>query len=194
MASDVCKSLMPIFVEDTKVLSGPDFYPTPPWAVRGLLMKEKFDGLIYEPCCGNGSMARVLLEARYGVKCSDLYDTGYGQTGIDACTLEGPIDNIVTNPPYNLAEKMLTHFLEITQKKVALLLRLAFLESARRYTFFQKSPPARLYVFSERLSMYKAGENVNGGGTIAYGWFIWEKGFTGLPALDWIPPGLKNRA
>jgi hypothetical protein len=185
---------MTFFTEHNQLLAGPDFYPTPPWAVRGLLLKEKFSGSIYEPCCGNGSLARVLLEARYGIQCSDLYDTGYGQPGIDACTLEGPIDNIVTNPPYNLAEKMLIHFLEITRNKVALLLRLAFLESGRRYPFFKTTPPARLYVFSERLSMTKAGIAANGGGKITYGWFIWEKGFTGLPTLDWIPPGLKNRA
>ena len=56
--------------------SGPDFNPTPAWAVRALLSIEKFEGLIHEPCCGHGHMVRALESGGYKVIASDLYDYG----------------------------------------------------------------------------------------------------------------------
>lgn len=173
-------------------LDGPDFYPTPPWATRALLSKEKFVGTVHEPCCGNGAMALVLAAAGLTVVSSDLYDHGFGACWTDARELAGPVENIVTNTPYNATEAMLARFLAICERKTALLLRLSFLESKRRYPLFAKTPPARVYVFSERLSLCKAGDVVKGGGTISYGWFVWERGHFGGTSLDWIPPGFKN--
>ena len=173
-------------------LDGPDFYPTPSWAVRALLSKEKFVGTVHEPCCGNGAIAVSLEEAGLTVIASDLYDHGFGIGCMDARELARPVENIDTNTPYNATEGMLARFLEVCDRKTALLLRLSFLESKRRYSLFAKSPPARLYVFSERLSLCKAGDVVNGGGTISYGWFVWERGHFGSTHLDWIPPGFKN--
>lgn len=40
-------------------LNGPDFYPTPTWATVALLDKEKFDGEITEPACGDGAISKV---------------------------------------------------------------------------------------------------------------------------------------
>ena len=170
---------------------GPDYYPTPAWAVRGLLALEKFQGAVHEPCCGAGHMAKALEIGGSRVIATDLHDYGFGERGIDARMLRGPVENIVTNPPYNLASEILPHFLSICTGKVALLMRLAFLESRKRYPLFQTTPPARVLVFSERLSMAPAGQEVNGGGTISHGWFIWDKTHSGPTELGWIPPGFK---
>jgi hypothetical protein len=171
---------------------GPDYYPTPAWAVRALLSVERFAGAIHEPCCGEGNMARALSAGGYDVVASDLHRYGYGAFGVDVRNLTGPVANIVTNPPYNLASEMLPHLLAICTGKVALLLRLAFLESKRRFPMFKSAPPATVYVFSERLSMAPAGQVVNGGGTISHGWFVWDKSHRGPTVLDWIPPGFKK--
>jgi hypothetical protein len=32
----------------------------------------------------------------------------------------------------------------------------------------------------------------NGGGTISYGWFVWERGWIGETVLRWLPPKFKN--
>lgn len=136
-------------------------------------------------------MALALTEAGLTVISSDLYNHNFGRQR-DAHKLTGPVKNIITNTPYNDTEAMLIHFLKICKRKIALLLRLSFLESKRRYPLFVKNPPTRVYVFSERLSLCKAGDIVKGGGTISYGWFIWERGHFGNTVLDWIPPGFKN--
>lgn len=137
-------------------------------------------------------MAIVLAEMGLTVVSSDFHNHGFGAYGTDARDLTGPVENIVTNTPYNDTEAMLTRFLDICERKTALLLRLSFLESKRRYPLFAMNPPARVYVFSERLSLCKAGDVVKGGGTISYGWFVWERGHFGGTRLDWIPPGFKN--
>lgn len=170
---------------------GSDHYPTPAWAVRGLLSYETFDGTVNEPCCGRGNVSTALATAGYAVVSSDIYDYGYGMSGVDARTIPGPIDNIITNPPYNLAAEMLTHFLQVTTGKVALLLRLSFLESKRRYPLFRDSPLKAVYVFSERLSLAPDGQQVQGGGTVSYGWYVWEASHVGPPTLHWIEPGHK---
>ena len=136
-------------------------------------------------------MVSALERAGLRVVPSDLHDYGCGSSGIDARQLEPPVANIVTNPPYTLAAEMLLHFIAIYSRKIALLLRLSFLESKKRYPLFQAHPPTRVYVFPERLSMAAHGEVVRGGGTISYGWFLWEKGAVGETALRWLPIGFK---
>ena len=52
-------------------LDGPDFYPTPPWATLALIDNERFEGRIWEPACGDGTMARVLQGSGQPVDASD---------------------------------------------------------------------------------------------------------------------------
>ena len=109
-------------------LSGPDFFPTPPWATFALIDNGSFAGDIWEPACGDGAMSRVLEEASPSVFSSDLYQGGYGETGLDFLKPVRSADNIVTNPPYNCAEGFVASGLARARRKFALLLRLAFLE------------------------------------------------------------------
>src|SRR5665213_601373 len=82
-------------------LEGPDFFPTPEWATRALIDNEPFDGTIWEPACGDGTMAEVLKRTGCPVEASDLYDRGYGEARVDFLRSNRIADNIVTNPPYN---------------------------------------------------------------------------------------------
>ncbi|MGH6614977.1 hypothetical protein [Sphingomonas sp.] len=175
-------------------LSGPDFYPTPEWATYALIDNEKFDGEIWEPACGDGTMARVLAETGEQVLASDLYDRGYGEVGVDFLKSDRSVENIVTNPPYNAAEGFLETGYKLARRKCALLLRLAFLEGANRQRkIFSNTPPARVWVFSERITFYPANAEVKGSGTTAYAWFVWDKGYEGPTELKWLPLGYKKR-
>lgn len=173
---------------------GPDYYPTPEWGTKALLKYETFTGNILEPCCGDGAMAEVLKETNCEIFASDIYDRGYGDV-CDFFNIKEKYDNIITNPPYNIAENIIEHALAIANVKVCMLVRTAFLESISRYKrFYSKNPPNRVYVFSERLSMYPAGNTITGGGTTSYSWFVWD--FTSknnTTELKWIAPGLKPR-
>lgn len=174
-----------------KMDDGIDFYQTPAWATEKLLEKESFQGGIYEPCSGAGAMSRVLEQHGYQVASSDIRtdDSVYGQKGVnllEACD-QARVDNIVTNPPYKYAQAIIEKSLAMTDKKVAMLLKLSFLESERRYEFFQAHPPKHIYVFCKRITMYPEGTPPpKNSGTIAYAWYVWEKGYQGKPTIDWL--------
>lgn len=175
-------------------LSGPDFFPTPRWATFALIENEPFQGGIWESACGNGAMSRVLEKTGLPVRSSDLYDRGYGEVGIDFLSATASADNIVTNPPYNSAEGFVESGLRNARRKFALLLRLAFLEGANRSNnIFSKMPPARVWVFSERITFYPDGVEPKGSGTTAYAWFVWDKDGPSYTELKWIKPGFKAR-
>lgn len=175
-------------------LDGPDYFPTPKWATYALIDNEKFDGDIWECACGDGAMSRVLEQTSSPVYSSDLYDRPYGDAGVDFLTTKRRASNIVTNPPYNSAEGFVKAGLEKADEKLALLLRLAFLEGGNRNrTIFTVTPPSRVWVFSERITFYPAGMKAAGSGTTAYAWFVWDKSAPTATELKWFKPGYKAK-
>lgn len=173
-------------------LNGPDFFPTPAWATHALIDNEEFQGNIWESACGNGAMSAVLLNVTGEVRSSDLYDRGYGESGVDFLGTTERADNIITNPPYNAAEGFVKSGVNAANNKFALLLRLAFLEGANRQrTIFSVCPPSRVWVFSERITFYPANAERKGSGTTAYAWFVWDKDAPGKTELRWFRPGYK---
>jgi hypothetical protein len=190
-------------VTNTRVVDtdGDDFYPTPAWATHALMLNEKFEGSIWEPACGDGEMAEVikLYTPGQNIFCTDLYDHGYGAAGTEfissASRKDIQINNIITNPPYNIANDFVAKALEVADKKVAMLLRLAYLEGQERYdTLYSVTPPTRVWVFSERITFYKKGATKKGSGTTAYGWFVWDKEDSSKKTeLKWLPPIYKKR-
>jgi hypothetical protein len=175
-------------------LEGPDFFPTPAWATYALIANETFVGEIWEPACGDGRMAKVLQHTGCPVEATDLYDRGYGEAGHDFLLANRLVDNIVTNPPYNAAEGFVRSGLKNSSRKLALLLRLAFLEGANRAkSIFAQMPPSRVWVFSERVTFYPPGIERKGTGTTAYAWFVWDKTASSGTQLQWLQPGYRAR-
>jgi hypothetical protein len=72
--------------------------------------------------------------------------------------------------------------------KIAMLLRLQFLESKSRRSLFDSTPPRTLYVSSSRLLCARNGdfEAHKDGSAVAFAWFVWQKGFIGKPTIEWI--------
>jgi hypothetical protein len=175
-------------------LEGPDFFPTPEWATHALIDNEVFEGSIWEPACGDGAMAEVLKKTGCPVIATDLFDRGYGEAEVNFLQSARIVDNIVTNPPYNAAEGFVQAGAAQSRRKMALLLRLAFLEGGNRQrTIFTDIPPARVWVFSERITFYPAGAVRQGSGTTAYAWFVWDKACGKRTELKWLPPGYKAK-
>jgi hypothetical protein len=166
-----------------------DFYATPAPSTEALLSVEQFEGDIWEPCCGEGHISRVLEDAGYTVQSTDLVDRGYGTPRVDFLMETQGCDNIVTNPPYGkLALQMASHATQLASRKVAMLLKLQFLEGIERKAFFAHTPPVRVHVFSSRQSLMKNGDDYSGGagGMMALAWFIWEKGYQGDTVVKWL--------
>jgi hypothetical protein len=165
-----------------------DFYPTPPSATEALLSVERFNGEIWECACGDGAISKVLEAYGYKVRSSDLVDRGYGLSPVDflRITNKKSVANVVTNPPYSLAEEFVRMALDVSSNKVAMLLKLTFLESEKRRRMFESTPLARVHVFSKRLTLMRNGAVAGSGGMIAFAWFVWEHRYTGRPQIGWL--------
>lgn len=165
-----------------------DYYATEPKATQLLLDEEKFDEWILEPACGEGHMSEVLLTRGYKVLSFDKADRGYGITK-DFFEFTSWHGDVVTNPPYKYAKEFVEHALKIIEPghKVAMFLKLTFLEGKERKKLFLSTPPCVVYVSSGRLKCAKNGDFQSiGSSAAAYAWFIWEKGFEGSPVIKWI--------
>ena len=57
-----------------------DFYPTPEWVTEALLSCVTLRGAVWEPCCGDGGMARTIAARGHQVIASDIADRGFGLT------------------------------------------------------------------------------------------------------------------
>lgn len=168
-----------------------DFYPTWPAATKALVQAETFFGPIWEPACGDGAMSRVLKAAGYDVISTDLVDRGYGEGGRDFLMEWSPLaPNIVTNPPFRWAIEFTDRALHLTTGKVALFLRLAFLEGVERGRWFKGTPLASVWVMSRRVPIQRGrmAEDGDGHGVMAFAWFVWDHAHSGRPEigfLDW---------
>ena len=172
-----------------------DFYPTPPEATSALLRRESFGPTIWEPAAGNGALANVCRRQGIETICSDLNDYGYCPSGIDFLMEQTrQADHLITNPPYRLAEDFISHAIQLGCTKHAYLLRLSFLEGVGRHQrLFSQHPPARIHVFSHRLTIWRGDQDQTSTGTTAYAWFVWDrlqvvKSRLALPApvIEWI--------
>ena len=179
-----------------------DFYPSPPEAIYGLMSKVSFSkGTIWEPACGDGAIMNVLVD-KYGKRVlpTDIHDWGcvpfVQHNFLDTYTLgwakaQGA-KHIITNPPYKLALEFANYgqdFISHTGGKMALLLRLQWLEGQKRGKWFEKFPPSEVWVFSKRLPRMhrKNYEGKKTSSMIAFAWYIWDNDnpFKGS-RLGWI--------
>jgi len=173
-----------------------DFYPTHPSITQMLLDREELTGNIWEPACGRGDMSQVFIDNGHDVLSTDLIDRGYGEGGVDFLQDDqisrfGAVDNIITNPPFKFALDFVLQAKKIARKKICILNATMFLDGIKRYEMWmdQEFPLKTMYQFSGRVVFRKneiADQSQNG--LIPWAWFVFEKGYTGKPTIDWILP------
>ena len=167
-----------------------DYYATEPAATEWLCKLETFTNPILEPSCGEGHISKQLIKHGYDVVSRDLVDRGYGEVK-DFLFFKNEQwgGDIVTNPPYVAAQEFVEQALSMIQEghKVAMFLKLTFLEGKQRAKLFKENPPKRIWVSSSRLKCAKNGDfDSIGSSATAYAWFIWEKGYKGYPEIRWF--------
>ena len=170
-----------------------DFYATEPRAAELLLELEEFDENIWECACGQGDLSKVFEKAGHKVLSTDLVDRGYGTGGVDFLKCNEVFNgDIISNPPYKYAKEFVEHALKLVPDghKVAMFLKLQFLEGKARRELFEKYPPKTVYVASGRLLCAKNGDfegmRAGGGSAVAYAWYVWEKGYAGDTIIKWF--------
>lgn len=176
-----------------------DFYATPFGATNAILDRVPLVGDILEPAAGEGHMSKCLVERYPGkvtstelIQRQDKFNCGI-QYGVDFLNHDygRTFPNIVTNPPFNLAQGFVERSLELATDKVLIFAKIQFLEGEKRRRMFEKHPPKYVYVFSKRQNTLNNGQDVNERGkpwatVLCFAWFVWEVGYTGEPTIRWI--------
>lgn len=166
-----------------------DFYATPIECVNEILdaLPELGKHLfILEPSAGNGNIIKA-LRAR-GVSAVDieaveireserenllkLADTVRIDDFLTSDTEYLEYDLIIGNPPYSLAQEFVDKCLGLLAPggKLVFLLRTAFLESKKRFKWWQDKLPSGLYTLHNRPSFTGKGTDAT-----SYSWFVWER-------------------
>jgi methylase of polypeptide subunit release factors len=179
-----------------------DFYATPITATIALLEREPFEGNILEPACGQGHIIKAIkqwnpsadVQGTDLVQRADIFSLGVLRGNIDFLGpnfREGEYENIITNPPFSLAQEFIKKALKIASKKVAMFCKIQLLEGRARKEMFESTHLKMVYVFSRRVSPLRDGKDLDEKGkpwasTMCFGWFVWDKKYFGESVIKWI--------
>lgn len=153
-----------------------DYYATEPRATLLLLGQERFAPQVWEP-------ASDIVPRLPGTEALDF---------LSPANADPWPGDIVTNPPYRHALAFVQKALSLVGpgRKVAMFLKLTFLEGRARRRLFDTQPPRTVYVSSSRLLCARGGDfdtlRRGGGSAVAYAWFLWQKGHEGDTVVRWI--------
>lgn len=170
-----------------------DYYATDPIAAELLLQQEEFYN-IWECASGENHLADVFKKHGHDVRTSDIVQRTpttevYDFLSMDNTSWHG---DIVTNPPYKFATEFIYKALSIIREgnKVAMFLKLQFMEGKGRKRLFTNFPPKVIYVSSSRINCAMNGNfeglRTTGGSAVAYAWYVWVKGYKGPTTVKWI--------
>jgi hypothetical protein len=184
-----------------------DWYVEPRWCVEQLAdALPLIDGsYVWDPCCGGGTIPSVFAErlGQHRVIATDIVDRGYlhfkevhdARHGCPIPVAPGMRVNVVTNPPFKLAEEIARHMLALADHRVAILQQLSFLASRARFALFAEFPPSDILILSKRPSMppghmiAEMGDKAFRGGTTDFCWIVWTRPHDRETRVRWLAPG-----
>lgn len=164
-----------------------DFYATPLESVYSFLDNYdeiKDSDLILEPSAGNGAIIKALRNRGYKnhIVAIELREEerenliGHADSVGILDFLKDPdlgkFDVIIGNPPYSLAQEFIDKSLSLLRPggRLIFLLRTNFLESEKRFKWWQDKIPSGLYTLHKRPSFTGKGTDAT-----SYSWFVWEQ-------------------
>jgi hypothetical protein len=173
-----------------------DTYFTEHWVTQALLSRVQFRGTVWEPACGRGDIAEVLIDNGYKVMISDIAGETLGCSGAseaDFLTHSSPGDamfSIVTNPPYTHAEQFILKALDLTERAsgmVAMLLRNEYDCAASRRDLFERESFAAKLVLTKRPRWVEGNGQQSASPRHNFAWMIWDWNHSGNARIEWLP-------
>jgi hypothetical protein len=157
-----------------------DAYQTPAWQTRVLLQHVyiSLDESIIEPCCGDGSITRVLqAEHDHLVDTNDIdprveADAHINAAGDALYEWAEEVDWVITNPPYTMPRCLIIvqHAVKNARVGVAMLLRLSFLEPTQARGAWLAQHPLTQMIVLPRTSYTGNGKT----DSVTTAWMIWR--------------------
>jgi hypothetical protein len=165
-----------------------DQYYTPEWQTQALLANHRIEGRVLECCHGDAAITRV-LQREPGVTevvTNDIDPRVEAMHHLDATThalysAVGPVDWVVTNPPYEmpLCLHIVSQAVLYARVGVVMLFRISFREPTQlRGPFLEEHPPQRALTLP-RYSYTGTGKT----DSATTEWLIWSVDGQGYPAL-----------
>lgn len=172
-----------------------DFYCEPGWCSARLFEEVRFDGLILDPACGLGRIVKSAHQAGLQAAGHDKVRRWSGCSS-DRNFLDAWVDywvrpeNIVSNPPFGIAQQFVSQALCVATHKVAMLLPAKWLYGDKRSRWLATTPLSRVLFITPRPSMppgpvIEAGI-APGGGREDFCWIIWDHKHFGEPTFGWL--------
>jgi len=136
-----------------------DFYARDPKALDMLFAAEPFgDGDYLEPCAGQGHLTKRIKELVPNAKVDSIDIVDRGLSGVIVADFleyetEKRYDYLITNPPYSLGKEFVEKGLTLLKDggKMAMFLKIQFLEGDKRRELYKQNPPKYIYVFTKRM-------------------------------------------
>jgi hypothetical protein len=177
-----------------------DWYVEPYECSAALFSVEEFEGSIWDPACGIGRIVESARSAGFQSIGTDLVSRGPICSRISdfLCREYTPeFSNIVTNPPFRLAEEFIREAIEIlpSKGKLAAILPLVWLSGfSSKRDWLPRSPLKTVYPLSPRPSM-PPGKVIEAGirpgnGTKDFAWLVWQRDFEGLASVKFLNTNL----
>ncbi len=159
-----------------------DAYETPDWVTHAVIPYLELGRVVWEPAAGSGKMVRALQERGFEVSGSEISDGNDFLLMIDR-----RFRQIVTNPPYTLAQRFIEHAMRMVggDGMVAMLLRCDFDHARGRQHLFGKCPEFyKKIVLTRRIRWF---EDSTGSPSFNHAWYIWRMEHRGPATLEYAP-------
>ncbi len=180
-----------------------EHFETPVWCADEILEHELLTRYVVDPCTGTGILTLAAQRKRYNVLSYDIHNWGFDCLIDDYLKLSyrpWGINNefsVFMNPPFSRAVEFVEKSMLLGARKILCFQRFSWLESAARKKFWDKHPPARVYVFGTRATCWRHDiseeeRKRRGEASTAHAWFVWEKGQSGSTTLHRIYKPVDN--
>lgn len=181
-----------------------DWYRESPLAAGAIFKVEKFSA-VWDGCCGKGNIVDAAVKRGYRkAQGSDLRNRARGRFQVldffDADPTHAPAKkwDLVSNPPFSKAAKIVAHAFAIGASKVAIILPTKRLNAIwswaiplglRRIWFLtprENMLPGNEKRFREEQRERKRRGLKNGGGSIDYVWLVFSRDETSPHEFGWV--------
>ena len=166
-----------------------DFYPTTPECVTALLNSgygpSKLLGPVWEPAVGKGHISHELNKAGFRTIHSDIKDYGEVEDVSVQSFLDCPVlraDQIVTNPPYDIADDFIRHALSLKPAYLALLLKADYFSKKKALSIFNYALPGRVRRPSAIMPLTWRPDFLGQGKPfLTVQWVVWDEDYQSHP-------------
>jgi hypothetical protein len=177
-----------------------DWYVEPEWVSEALFKQEPFEGPIWDPCAGTGRIADAARNAGYTAHATDIDPRGFENVlpwDFVTALASHRFGNIVSNPPFKTALKVVENALVIAERKVAMFMPTNWVQGEKRSAWLETTPLRRVLFVCPRPScppgdVLARGEKP-GNGNQDFAWYIWERDYVGKPEIGWCRRGKNPR-